>query len=485
MALSRRQFLKRTGLTAAGSILVPSFFHNPLLGRALADTIGDRYFISLYLDGGNDGLGTVMPAQNGALLRGHYEQVRNFAGAGAIGIDIADLEKPAGFNDPNTGEQLGFHPGLAAIRQLYDQGMVAVVQGCGYPEANLSHDVSTTIWETGDPLGALAGSNGWAGRHLATQYTGTDIPGVAISSKVPGEYIQNATSILAIRRLSSFGFPFDSKYASDTAAKKTAFDALYGAAAGSATDLVQYIGNSGVATALATQSYPVLHSDYTSMRSTFNDMYGDLNGGRSTSTARDLREIAKIIFGVARGVPNVSARFFQLANGGYDTHSDQGGAAPDGRHYGLHQEVAEAVKLFFDDLADMAVGAAPGSGLENLPDKVCVMIWSEFSRRVFQNDNGTDHGTQGPVFLIGGGVNGGVYGNHPNIDPTVVDTNNGNTIYSQNAVDPYRSTDIRDIYGTVMRHWMNYANPAPLLPLDGGDPNKYWTVADFDLPLFV
>jgi uncharacterized protein (DUF1501 family) len=485
MAISRRQFLKRTGLAAAGGILAPSFFRHPLLSPALADTIGDRYFVSLYLDGGNDGLGTVIPAQNGGLLRGFYEQVRNFSGAGAIGIDVADLEKPTGFNDPNTGEQLGFHPGLAAIRQLYDQGMVAVVQGCGYPEASLSHDVSTTVWETGDPLGALAGSNGWVGRHLATQYLGTDIPGVAIASRVPGEYSQNATSILAIRRLSNFGFPFDAEYPGDEGAKKTAFDALYGAAAGSAADILKYIGNSGVATALATESYPVLHSQYTTMRSTFNDKYSDLNGGRSTSTARDLREVAKIIFGVARGAPNISARFFQLANGGYDTHSDQGGADPTGRHYSLHQEVAEAVKLFFDDLADMAVGATPGSGLANLPDKVCVMIWSEFSRRVFQNDNGTDHGTQGPVFLIGGGVNGGIYGNHPNIDPSVVETNDGNTIYSQNPADPYRSTDIRDIYGTVMLNWMSYPTPGALLPLDGGDPNEYWTVSDFNLPLFV
>ncbi len=118
MAISRRQFLKRTGLTAAGSILAPGFFHNPLLSRALADVIGDRYFVSLFLDGGNDGLGTVMPAENGGLLRGYYEQVRNFAGAGAIGIDIADLEKPAGFTDPNTGEQLG----LRAERQPRARG---------------------------------------------------------------------------------------------------------------------------------------------------------------------------------------------------------------------------------------------------------------------------------------------------------------------------------------------------------------------------
>jgi uncharacterized protein (DUF1501 family) len=92
------------------------------------------------------------------------------------------------------------------------------------------------------------------------------------------------------------------------------------------------------------------------------------------------------------------------------------------------------------------------------------------------------------MFLIGGSVNGGVYGNHANIHPLAVD-NAPNTIYSQAAADPFRSTDIRDVYGTVLKHWFNMP-PGIILPnvlkLDTGmNPDEYWTVADFDLPLFV
>ena len=68
-------------------------------------------------------------------------------------------------------------------------------------------------------------------------------------------------------------------------------------------------------------------------------------------------------------------------------------------------------------------------------DKVCVVVWSEFSRRIPQNDNGTDHGSQGPMFVIGGGVTGGVYGNHPNIDAAALD-DDGNTVYTQDAPRP-------------------------------------------------
>jgi uncharacterized protein (DUF1501 family) len=220
---------------------------------------------------------------------------------------------------------------------------------------------------------------------------------------------------------------------------------------------------------LSADAYPPLHTTYRNERPTWDDMYDDLD----SSTANNLREIAKIIYGVANGAPNIDARFFELRNGGYDTHSNQGAAETDGQHYSLHNEVASAIKLFYDDLADMQ------PGLEN---KVTTVLWSEFSRRVPQNDNGTDHGSQGPMFLIGGSVNGGVYGNHPNIDPAALN-NDGNTVYSQ--AGSFRSTDIRDVYGSIMKGWLQLPNPAPLFPVDSGDPADYWTVANFDMPLFV
>jgi uncharacterized protein (DUF1501 family) len=472
MAMTRRQFLKRTGACAAGSFLAPSFFRNPSLLKALADTIGDRYFVVLFLDGGNDGLNTVVPADNAAGLRTAYDAARN-TGSGGLRLAASTLLTAPNMIDPNSGTQLGLHPGLSGLKHLYDLGRVAVIQGCGYPRYDLSHDVSSRIWETADPLGANGFGSGWMGRYLAANYTSTQIPAVSIRDAVAGELFTNATSILAIRRLKDFGFPYDSEYGGDVAAKRAAFLDLHLEASASDLGTMSYIGDGGQATLLSSESYPQLHYDYTQdpllKRTAFNDQYNAL----SSSTARGLREIAKIIYGVERGVPNVHARFFELANGGYDTHSDQGGANADGQHYLLHQEVGDALKVFYDDCADMGV-----------IDKLCVMIWSEFSRRIVQNDNGTDHGSQGPMFVIGGKVNGGVYGNHPNIADL---DGEGNTRYSQDGGDDFRSTDFRDVYGTILKHWLNMPAAqifSAVLPPDSAPPgqaNRYWTNPNFDL----
>lgn len=503
MALTRRQFLGRTGLATAGALVGPSLFRSPWVQQAMASTIGDRYFIVLFLDGGNDGLNTVIPVSGGSTigsgakgLRALYEDARDHPST-AGGIRILDPLVPTpgpgapALIDPNTGCQLGFHPGLAALRDMYEDGMVAVLQGCGYPEYNLSHEVARGIFERGNPLSTVG--TGWMGRYLAAAgYLGGDIPAVNIGGSVAGEYQQTATSVLVFNRLQSFGFPYDEAYDDDFAAKDAAFTALCDAALASGNPGMQYIGSTGNSTLTATNAYPALHSQYQADRLSWSRRYSfDSPPGLNTSTARGFREIAKVIYGVARGAlpSHLSARFFELANGGYDTHSSQGASETDGDHYRLHDEVAAAIKLFYQDLADMAAGASVGSGLYDLPNKVTVLVWSEFSRRIRQNDSGTDHGSQGPMFVIGGAnaINGGVYGNHPNIDPDDPadgTDDNGNTRYSQDNANPQRSTDFRDVYGTILKHWLGIANPLPLLPLDSdlgyGGP-EYWTTANFNM----
>jgi uncharacterized protein (DUF1501 family) len=466
MAITRRQFITRTSLAAAGSFLGPSLFRNPWLQQALAQTIGDRYFVVVFLDGGNDGLNTVTPIANGISgnLRSAYQDARK-TGAGGIQLSSAELAATAIGNDPISGTPLALHPGFIGLKTLYDFGKLAVIQGCGYPEYSLSHEVSRRSWQSAIPGGT---GTGWVGRYLAANYGGTDIPAVNITGEVAGEFIQSSTSVLAIRRVGNFKFPYDDYDDGDIAAKSAAFQALSGGAAGSVQPTLKYVGDAGGATLSATSSYPPLSSQYQSGRASFNQRYADLG----TGFARDLREVAKIIYGVSRGVPNVDARFFELRNGGYDTHSDQGGGATNGQQYNLHSEVGDALELFYEDCADMGVA-----------DKLCIVTWSEFSRRVEQNDNGTDHGSQGPMLVIGGGVTGGIYGNHPNINSDALN-GDGNTVYSQAAGDPYRSTDFRDVYGTLMKHWLNMPAGTILsnvLTPDSGNSSLYWTAPNFDL----
>lgn len=475
MALTRRQFLQRTGAAAAGSFLLPSFFKSPFAQKVLADIIGDRYFVVFFLDGGNDGLNTICPYDDPGGLRTAYAAARR-TGPGGLRLLPGELLIPSmPMVDANTGTQMGFHPSLTGLRNLYDLGKLAVIQGCGYPRPDLSHQVSANIWQQASPFATVG--TGWMGRYFASCvdmmgqcYQATDIPAVCIGGSVASEFYQTMTSVLALYRLEWFGFPYDEQYYSDVGAKRDAFLALCNQSSASAQALQKYIGDIASATLSSSESYPPLHDLYEADRATWNAAYE----AQDTGTARALREVAKIIHGVSTGQPNVHARFFEVRNGGYDTHSDQGGADPLGQHSQLHKEVGDALELFYHDCEDMGVA-----------NKLCVMVWSEFGRRIQQNDNGTDHGSQGPMFVIGGTVNGGLYGNHPNIEEAALD-DNGNTVYSQDGGNGYRSTDFRDVYGTILNRWLNMPVPtitASILPNDsvpaGGDPNDYWTTPNF------
>ncbi len=482
MAMTRRQFIKRTGLATGAGLFGPSFFRHAFMRQALADSIGDRYFVVVFLDGGNDGMNTIVPYDNVGGLRAAYESARSSSGSGGLRLAATSLLVPAPplpsqtLKDPNTGAQLGFHPALGGLRNLHNAGKVAVIQGCGYPNYSLSHEESRLTWQTGQP--GLTVGTGWVGRHLAANYNSTHSPAVCIADSVALEFGQTATNVLAINNLEGFGFPYDDFDDTDTAAKRSAFMALQAAAGAQAQPTVKYASANATATLISSESYPELHGAYLSARPTWNQAYEDLDNRFAnphySQFGRDLREVAKIISGVANGAPNVSARFFETRTSGYDTHSDQGGANPTGQHYELLQGIGDALELFYQDVADM--------GLAN---KLCVMVYSEFSRRIVQNDNGTDHGSQGPMFVIGGAVNGGVYGKHPDIlDPNVyLEDAEGNTRYSQAVGDGFRSTDFRDVYGTILTHWLNVpaAQAAALLPVDSGDPSQYWTVRNFNL----
>jgi uncharacterized protein (DUF1501 family) len=479
MALTRRQFLARTGAIGAGSFFGPGLA-SPFLRQALADTIGDRFLVVIFLDGGNDGLNTVTPIANGnnlgtygfsANLRTAYQDVRD-------SIQLADTSLLPIANDPGTNTPLGLHPGLIGLHNLYQDGLVAVIQGAGYPDPNLSHDESRRFWETGDPLGVGNGT-GWVGRHLETNYGNLELPAVSVArGGVPGEFAQSVTGCLAINQLRNFTFPYHpSTPSSERTARNTAFQSLHNQALATMQPTFELVSQVGTSVLSATQTYPTLHTDYITARPSFSLSYqapgnNNINGDARNSTSRDLREVAKTIYGVLNC--KVNSRFFELRNGGYDTHSNQG--AETGLHFDLHNEVGGAIETFWADITDMGVA-----------DKVCIVMWSEFSRRIEQNDSGTDHGSQGPMFVIGGKVNGGVVGNHPDIAEYDNDFDGGNTIYLQGPANtPFRATDIRDVYGTILKHWLcvPQSTVESIFPADVGNSNFYWTARNFDLDLF-
>lgn len=464
MTISRRRFLQGT---AAGALLGPTVFNHLLVRRALASPGDDRYLVVIYLDGGNDGLNTITPLDDGgATLRQAYESLRQ-PGVGTIGLPI-DVLLPIG-SDPNTGAALGLHPALRGIHDLHsEKGCVAFVQGCGYPNYSLSHSTSKRTWQ----LGRLATPNqvsGWLGRHLAAAYGPSDVPGVTVDISLAPEMRQFTTNVLSMRGVADMSFPYDAAAPSDVAAKRAAFEATCLGAMADAQAQAAFAARGGLVALTSGESYGAAGDLYESARPSWNDRYDALN----RRLGDDLREVAKVIYGVEQGVPNVTARFFQCRSPGYDTHADQGGASLDGRHGSLLAELGDSLKVFYEDLED--IGAA---------DRVLVMVWSEFGRRPSAR-TGSDHGSQGPMLLIGGDVAGGVYGNHPNLAPLSL-ASDGNTPYSQATGDPFRSTDFRDVYGSVLKQWLGVAHldVLDLLPVDAGPASSHWTAENFDLPLF-
>ncbi len=466
MTVSRRKFLQ--GATA-GALLGPTLFNHALVRRSLANAIGNRYLVVIFLDGGNDGVNTITPIDDGgATLRQAYDAHRD-TGGGGCNLPSGNLLSIG--VDPISGANLGLHPSLQGLHDLHTQkSAVAFIQGCGYPDYDLSHDTSRAIWQSANRQGApLPG--GWVGRHLAGCYGPLDVPAVAVDYRLPADFGTNATSVLAINRLEYFGFPYDYYDGGDVAAKRAAFDAIHAEASGTGQAQFDYIGNSGASTLISSEAYPQLHDLYQGARPAWDAQYSALD----TGLARDLREVAKMIYGVEESVPDVAARYFQCRTGGYDTHSGQGGEDPQGRHGTLHSELGDSLKVFYEDLEDMGV-----------VDDVAVLVWSEFSRRIQQNNTGTDHGSQGPMLLIGGEVKGGIFGNHPNINAVALN-GDGNTPYTQVAADPFRSTDFRDVYGSILKQWagMTHNDVLTMMPLDSGAAADYWTVEDFDLDLFL
>lgn len=462
MSLSRRQFLTRTGL-ASGGLLLPSWLGNPFVRAASASAAG-KSTVVIHLDGGNDGLATVIPKDDGAgTLRTDYE-------ANRINLAIGPGAPLSVGADPATGAQLGLNPGMIGLSNLFDSGKLAVIQGCGYPEPRLSHDGSNRAWRTAHPVLAPPSADGWVGNTLIELgYLGTDIPAVNIGAKVAPSFRQAVTNVLAFESLDDFGFPYDLDHPGDDLAKRACVAAQCAEAQAAGQPEQAFAGSTCSSALAATEAFV---DSYLNDRSGWAGLYDALESG----IAHDLREVAKIMYGVDLGVPGMDARYFQVSMPGYDTHAHQGGGLPGDRHHDLVKALSDALTVFYADLEDMGI-----------IDDTLILIWSEFGRRVKENGNGTDHGSAGPVMVLGGSVVGGLYGNHPDISPAGLDPQ-GNVAYSQAPGNLHRSTDFRDVYGTILAKWLGVSEATILSQIFSPetiayDPNDYWVTGNHDFDL--
>ena len=402
-------------------------------GKAEAAPPPGAILVVIQLEGGNDGLNTVIPIDDAGSVaqRTLYEAARP-----TLAVPVANLAATEIDTDPAKGTRLALHPSMTALKTLYDAGVVAVVTGVGYPNPSLSHFRSEDIWFSANP--AASSSTGWFGRYLDSAYGPSDLVSVDVNETLSPIFVCQHCKVLAVRRLADFVLPDDPLYP-DLAAKKAALDAMYAIEADpmETSDVQLEIGTSGDVLLGKIDDYAAVGTSWSS--------HLDAVG---VELARRLKQVASVIRYDASGPSSpIGARFFHVRLGGFDTHTQQGtltGAQPT-----RLQRIAASMKAFYDDMVDLGVAA-----------KCLMMTFSEFGRRVAENGSsgtaGTDHGAASALFVVGAPVSGGVYGTVPALNDL---DGSGNLKFN---------VDFRQVYATIIDKWL--AGPGAHVSLLPGAP---------------
>jgi uncharacterized protein (DUF1501 family) len=350
--LTRRDFLSRSALVAL-TPTVPTFLART--ARAATPQRDGRVLVVLQLDGGNDGINTVVPFADEGYAR-QRKQLR---------LPLKDLIK--------LDNRVGLHPQFRDAARLLESQRLAIVQGVGYPNPNRSHAASMAIWHTARFDPEEHNGLGWVGRAL-------DGAGPRAAGEPASLFVGPGTAPVALRGRRSAAAVLDRL--DDFRLAEGAATGVVGAEA-PASDLEAFLRRS------------MLDAYTTADRL---KEVGDAGEGDSaypaTTLAGRLRLVARLL------KTGLAARVYYTTQGSYDTHAVQ---LP--THANLLRELGGALRAFLDDLA--AAGLA---------DRVVVLAFSEFGRTVKENASaGTDHGTAGPVFLAGPAVRAGLIGTMPSL----------------------------------------------------------------------
>jgi uncharacterized protein (DUF1501 family) len=354
--LTRRQFIQSSALVAFAPV-VPAFL--PRLAWAAEPQKDSRILVVIQMDGGNDGLNTVVPYQSDA-----YAKARPTL---KLGRDYV----------LRLSERMALNPTMRAAADLVDDGRLAIIQGVGYPNPNRSHFESMAIWQTARFTAEQQQGSGWIGAALdeVARPAGGGPDSIYVGDEeTPRTLLGRRSLAMSLARTDDLTMRLPLKgdrsiprpSGDDVASfvRRRVLDAV-----GSATDLSRAMKKRD-----AGASYP------------------------QTELATQLSLVSKLI--KAGG----GTRVYYVRQGGYDTH---GGQAP--QQGNLLKQLSEAMKAFLDDMRSA-----------RLDDRVLMLCFSEFGRRVQENaSQGTDHGTAAPVFIAGSNVQAGLHGEAPDLEHLV------------------------------------------------------------------
>ena len=385
--MKRRDFLRNTAL-ASGAFMVPAFL-KPLEALGMSEMTGFKNLVIIQLSGGNDGLNTIVPYGNDI-----YYQKRN-----TIAIKQPDIIK---LNDLQ-----GLNPNLSALKEIYDQGWMSVINSVGYPNPDRSHFRSMDIWQTGSESNQFL-TTGWIGRYLDSNCQTCKNPYTAIEvddtlsltmkgANMKGIAVQDPNKLYQTTRE-----PFFKDLVHDHQDANLNED------------------NLGYLYKTMIETYS--SADYIQKTSKTYNVTGDYP---TTPLANQLKTVSKFINS------GLQTRVYYVSLSGFDTH------------VGQQNQQGRQLKIYGDAVAAFVKDLQKTGKL----DDTLIMTFSEFGRRVEQNaSNGTDHGTANNVLVFGGKLKKqGIY----NAAPDMTQLDNGDLKYQ---------IDFRDVYATLLDKWLNVNN---------------------------
>ena len=417
---TRRQFLRTSALGAAASWTLPVFLErtffalDAMAADALTQTATGKdgtILVVLQMAGGNDGLNMVVPYADDTYYRSRPK-------LGLPADEVLKLNSHVGLNGKLTG-----------LKSLFDEGHLSVVQGVGYPNPNRSHFRSTEIWQTASDADRNV-SEGWLGRYFDNCCAGADpTVGIAIGEEMPQAFAAKTPTGITFSQPEQFRWRPSEEGEGRMSTEEFFFRQLNGSTSGqelaaseggsigaisgkSKTDLstIDFLTRTALDVQLSSDKILAVARKY---KSNVSYPRGRL--------AASLSVIACMIAG---GLPT---RVYYASQGGFDTHARQANA-----HERLMGELNDALSAFVADLKQQG----------NF-DRVLLITFSEFGRRVVENSNGgTDHGAAAPMFVLGGAAKPGLFGEYPSL----TDLDYGDLKFN---------TDFRSVYGTVLDQWLH------------------------------
>jgi uncharacterized protein (DUF1501 family) len=402
--MKRREFLKQAVPVSTlpfliGGLTFRTYGRSPILEALVAAaTSTDRVLVLVQLNGGNDGLNTVIPLDEYSAL----SQAR-----ANILIDANQVLTLTGAT--------GLHPAMTGLKALYDNGKLSVVQGVGYPNPNYSHFRATDIWLSGADYNEIIDS-GVLGRYLDAEFPGypSGFPNTAMPDPLAlsiGSVVSPGLQGPAVSMGLAIANP-DAQYNININP-----DVAPATPAGHELTFVREV-------AQQTQVYTAAIKTASGSISNLSTLYAS-----GESLANQLKIVARLVAG------GLKTRVYVVNIGGFDTHSSQVDSTNHsiGTHATLLGRLSGAIAAFQDDLA-----------LLGIDDRVIGLTFSEFGRRVKSNaSGGTDHGTSEPMIVFGKLVNPGIIGSNPLVTGT-------NGQIKDNLDMQY---DFRQVYGTILRDW--------------------------------